>query len=226
MMFRNAVLGLLLANVLVFLWRIWLVPPDAESPAGIGPLSERALVLLRDTAPRPDAESIPASVDDGICTRLGPFADIEMADTVGRQLEGDKFVVRRTSKAGQIWVGYWVQLVDLKTAENAGQVVDRLIDSGLLDAYIFQTEPTINISLGVYRSRKGAERVAGLAREMGFGPEMTDRFQPGVEHWLTVESPIEQVLDRSDIAIGSTQILRTESIACEANAPVSAKIQP
>jgi hypothetical protein len=225
-MFRNILLGLLLANILLFAWQSWIVPPEAENPTGIGPVGERQLVLLRDASSRRGAETIIAGAGAEICTRLGPFADVEMADSVGQQLERDEFAVRRTSKAGQVWVGYWVQLVDLKTAENAARIVDRLIEAGMLDTYIFQTEPTINISLGVFRSRTGAERVSNLARGLDFAPEMSDRYQPGVEHWLTVKSTIDEVLDKSDLTIGSTQILRTESIDCNADGPVSARIQP
>ena len=41
-------------------------------------------------------------------------------------------------------------------------MVEQLIEGGLRDAYVFQTEPVINISLGVFRSRAGAERVIDL----------------------------------------------------------------
>lgn len=226
-MLRNVLLGLLLANLLLFAWQSWIVPPAVKDPTALrGQGGETQLVLLQEPTVRPGTEIVIAAAGAQICTRLGPFADVEMADSVGRQLERDEFSVRRTSKAGQVWVGYWVQLADLKTGENAARAVEKLIEAGLLDAYIFQTEPTIKISLGVFRSRKGAERVAGLARRQGFAPEMTDRHQPGVEHWLTVDSTIDVVLEQSDLAIGSTQILRTESVDCGADGPVSARIRP
>jgi hypothetical protein len=225
-MFRNILLGLLLANILLFAWQSWIVPPEAENPTGIVPVGERQLVLLRDASSRRGAETIIAGAGAEICTRLGPFADIEMADSVGQQLERDEFAVRRTSKAGQVWVGYWVQLVNLKTAANAAETVDRLINAGLVDAYIFQSEPTINISLGVFRGRKGADRVAGLARDLGLKPQTTDRFHPGVEHWLTVELQDGQKFDLGDIKISANSILRTENLACEAEAAVDARIAP
>ncbi len=226
-MLKNLVLALLLANILLLAWEQWVVPPDAVAPGDFGPgsfgaVGEQQLVLLNTPGSSPADR--PAAA--GQCTRIGPFADVEMADSVGEQLKSDAFAVRRTSQAGQIWVGYWVQLVDLKTPANAARIVDRLIVAGLLDAYIFQTEPVINISLGVFRSLKGAERVASLARNLGLVPEMTDRYQPGVEHWLTVNSEGEQLLSLSDVKLGSTQILRTEVVSCEGGPAVSARIQP
>lgn len=226
-MLKNVVLGLVLANILLFAWKSWVLPPDAADPAGIEPAGGQRLVLISDEPVVADpVPPSPVSPGDGRCTQIGPFADVEMAGSVARQLRTEDFEVRRTSKAGEIWVGYWVQLVDLKTAEKAGETVDRLIGGGLPDAYIFQTEPTINISLGVFRSRTGATRVARLAQELGFRPEMTDRFQPGVEHWLTVKSRPEAALSLSDIRLGSTQILRTETVDCDAKPAVNARIQP
>jgi len=227
---RNIALGLLLANILLLAWKSWVVPPDRVNPTRMSSAEGVQLVLLNGAADTADAPGVTDS-DDGSgdrrqCTRIGPFAEVDVADSVGRQLNAADFTVRRTSKVGEIWVGYWVQLVDLKTAKKAAETVDRLINAGLVDAYIFQTEPTINISLGVFRSRKGADRIAGLARELDLGPETTDRFHPGVEHWLTVEISGAQPFDLSDIELTSNQILRTESFPCGADAVVDARIRP
>ena len=148
---KNAVLALLLGNILVLAWQRWIVPD--ERSLAVGPGDGRELTLLAAVDPANTPPSGPG------CTRIGPFADMDMADSVGAQLESDQFKVRRTSQAGKVWVGYWVQLPDLKTADNAARIVERLNEAGLRDAYIFQTEPLINVSLGVFRSRKGAERV-------------------------------------------------------------------
>jgi hypothetical protein len=221
-MLKNIVLALLLANILLLAWKRWVVPPDAEFPDEFAVVAERQLVALNAPGRSP-AEQPP---EEGRCTRIGPFADVGMADSVGEQLESDAFEVSRMSQAGQIWAGYWVQLVDLKTPDAAARILDRLIVAGLRDAYVFQLKPVINISLGVFRSRKGAERVAGVARNLGLAPEMTDRFQPGVEHWLTVESRGEKALSLSNVKLGATQILRSEAIPCAGGPPVNARIQP
>lgn len=238
---RNIALGLLLANILLLAWKSWVVPPDVAHPARMSTDDGPQLVLLNDVAgtdnvtqDRASGDTIapgvaakgPGSGDRSRCSRIGPFAEVDVADSVGRQLNAADFTARRSSKVGEIWVGYWVQLVDLKTATKATETVDLLINAGLVDAYIFQTEPTINISLGVFRSRKGADRVAGLARELDLKPETTDRFHPGVEHWLTVEIPGGQEFSLSDIKISANSILRTENVPCEAGAVADARIQP
>jgi len=226
-MLRNIVLGLLLANILVFTWNRWVVPRDAAYPDRLGKVSEPQLVLLSDgSSPEVSVVSDSLTGDEDRCTRIGPFADVEVADSVAQQLSRINFKVRRTSKAGEVWVGYWVQLIDLKTPDNARQALNRLTKAGLVDAYIFQTEPTINISLGLFRARKGADRVAGLAQDLDLNPETTDRFQPGIEHWLTVELDAAQTLDLRDIELTTAQILRTEQVLCDSASVVDARIEP
>jgi len=236
---RNIALGLLLANLLLLAWKSWVVPPDLVNPARISADEGAQLVLVNqatgaEEAAAPDTAASAASTAKSAasqenqvqCTRIGPFAEVDVADSVSQQLKAADFLVSRTSKVGEIWVGYWVQLVDLKTAAKAAAMVDRLINAGLVDAYVFQSEPTISISLGVFRSRKGADRVAGMARDMGLKPETTDRFHPGVEHWLTVKIQNGRKFSLSDIKIATNSILRTESLPCEADAVVDARIQP
>jgi hypothetical protein len=226
-MLRNIVLALLLANILVFTWNRWVVPPDAEYPDRLGDVSEPQLVLLSDgSSPEVVVASDPGSEDGDRCRRIGPFADIGVADSVAQQLSRIDFKVRRTSKAGEVWVGYWVQLIDLKTLDKARQALNRLTKAGLVDAYIFQTEPTINVSLGLFRERRGADRVASLAQDLGLNPETTDRFQPGIEHWLTVELEAAQTLELSEIEFTTAQIMRTENVLCDSASVVDARIQP
>jgi hypothetical protein len=233
---RNIALGLLLANLLLLAWKSWVVPPDLVNPARMSAGEGAQLVLVNratgaEEAAAPgtaasaamDASATSSAAGRGNqmqCTRIGPFSEVDVADSVSQQLKAADFVVSRTSKVGEIWVGYWVQLVDLKTAAKAAAMVDRLINAGLVDAYVFQSEPTISISLGVFRSRKGADRVAGMARDMGLRPETTDRFHPGVEHWLTVKIQNSRKFSLSDIKIATNSILRTESLPCEADAVV------
>lgn len=219
-MLRNMVLGLVLANVLLLAWQSWVVPRDALNPYSLGSSREPQLAAIGET--RAAAEQVREETQQ--CIRLGPFADVDTAESVRQQLEGRDFSVHRTSEIGEIWVGFWVQLGNLETVAEAAVTVDRLIDAGLVDAYVFQTEPTINISLGVFRGRKGADRVAGVARNLGLKPQMTDRFQSGVEHWLTIESVGDPIPSLGDIRITSNRILRTESVPCGGDAVVDARI--
>ena len=225
---RNIILGLVLANVLLLAWKRWVVPPDAVWPDKIGSGSDTQLVLanpdkdsgdpvISDPAPaagQPEPQAPERFADRARCARLGPFADSDTADSVAQQLRGRGFSVSRVSAQGDIWVGHWVQLLDLKTEQNARKTVDRLVDAGLLDTYIVQTEPTYNVSLGVFRGRKGADRVSNLARDLGLNPQTMDRFREGTQHWIKVRFSDGQTLDLQDLRLDTRQILRTEDVLC------------
>jgi hypothetical protein len=225
---RNIILGLVLANVLLLAWKRWVVPPDVVWPESRGFASDPQLVLVNSgkgddesgkSAPEPAAAqpqpgALTGSPDRSRCARVGPFADGSTADSIAQQLVDRGFSVSRTSAQGDIWVGHWVQLLDLKTEQNARQAVDRLVDAGLLDTYIVQAEPTYNVSLGVFRGRKGAERVSNLARGLGMNPETMDRFREGTQHWIKVRFRDGQTLDLQDLRLDTRRILRTEDVPC------------
>lgn len=219
---RNIILGLLLANVLLLAWKRWVVPPDTAWPERLGSESGAQLVLAKSGNFAPDpagaqTQTVPGNLDRARCARIGPFTDADTADSIAQQLGGRGFSVGRTSAKGDIWVGYWVQLMDLKTAQDAREAVDRLVDAGLLDTYIVQTEPTYNVSLGVFRGRKGAERVSNLARGLGMNPQMMDRFSEGIQHWIKVRFREDQTLNLQDLRLDTRQILRAEDTPCVAD---------
>jgi hypothetical protein len=225
---RNIVFGLVLANVLLVAWKRWIVPPDAAWPESLGSSRDPQLVLansgkgadesgqfeLHPAAVQPDPQALPSSAARSRCSRIGPFAESGSADSIVKQLGDRGFRVSRTSDQGDIWVGHWVQLLDLKTERDARQAVDQLVDAGLLDTYIVQTEPTYSVSLGVFRGRKGADRVSSLARGLGMNPQTMDRFRLGTQHWIKVRFREDQALDLQDLRLDTRQILRSEHVLC------------
>lgn len=227
---RNIILFLVLANVLLLAWERWVTPPDVAWPERLASSGEPQLVLANpkktpavpgsagNSAPEP--ERSPAVTAARRCVRIGPFAEAGTADSIAQQLDERGFNTSRTSEPGDVWVGHWVQLVDLENEQVARDTVNRLVDAGLLDTYIVQTEPTYNISLGVFRGRKGADRVRDLARGLGFKPETTDRFRQGTQHWINVQLADGQAFDLADIKLDRRPIIRTEDVACAAEEAV------
>jgi hypothetical protein len=121
-------------------------------------------------------------------------------------------------ETGDIWIGHWVQVTDMQTSAKAKQAVERLVEAGLNDAYIVRSDPTIDISLGVFRGEAGASRVEKIARDAGLKPDRTDRFRPGTQHWVSVELLGNEALDLTDLQLPSSRILRTETVACRSTA--------
>ena len=99
------------------------------------------------------------------------------------------------------------------TAETARQ---RLVAGGLADAYLMQDGAEPMISLGVFRDRSRADRVASAARTLGFMVTMRDRYRPAVEQWLLIRPRPDQAPEMADLSLAGDRIMRTESAPCDA----------
>jgi len=217
-MLRNLIMGLLLANLLLLAWGRWIVAPDVTDPRAFGEVTEAQLVLIERVG-RNDGGGSSSGQEGAHCFRLGPFASADAAAGVDSRLSARGLPVSLTSESGRIWVGHWVQLLDLLSEEVARQAVRKLISGGIGDAYISSHAPTIDISLGVFRGRQGADDVIRLASDLGYPVEATDRFRDGIEYWVEVEMPADQPPDLADLSLanlmsGEAQIIRVEERLC------------
>ena len=102
----------------------------------------------------------------------------------------------------------------MASREEADRIVARLAAGGLPDAYVLQTSPPYSISLGVFRDRERAEKVAAVATNLGFRPQTTDRYRAGLQYWLSVALPPGQALPMNELGRESGQILRAEPVPC------------
>jgi len=217
-MMRNLIMGLLLANLLVLAWGRWIVAPDVDDPGALEGATEARLVLIERAGRVEVARGIPEPEGER-CYRLGPFPSDMAAAGVGDRLSARGLPVERKSESGPIWVGHWVQLLDLASDREARLAVDRLVNGGISDAYIYNRDLTIDISLGVFRGRAGADNVIRVARGLGYQVEMTDRFRDGIAWWVEVRTPADQPPDLADLPVaqsqsGEAQIIRVEERSC------------
>ena len=227
---RNIILPLILANLLVLAWERWISPEEVADPrsfpARSGQGRDAQLVLFSSAgvaaapAPAPATEKpeLTPVIDVQRCERIGPFDSPEPASSIAQQLGRRGLTVDLLPETGDIWVGQWVQITEMESGAKARQAVERLVKAGLNDAYIVRTEPTIDISLGVFRGQAGAERVMRIARSAGLEPMSTDRYRTGTQHWVNVELHRGQALDLTDLQLQWSQILRTETVACRPTA--------
>jgi len=223
-MLRNLILGLLLANLLLLAWGRWIVAPDVADPRAFGDATSPQLVLL-ERAARTDVTGGMSTEKRARCFRLGPFSSAAAAAVVGSSLSARDLPVNRYRESGQVWVGHWVQVLDLSSVAVARQTVKALANGGIADAYISSREPTVNISLGVYRGRRGADDVIQLARDLGYTAVATDRFRDGIQHWVEVATPANQPPDLANLHLAvqtaagapsiNAQIVRMEELPCQ-----------
>jgi hypothetical protein len=221
---RNLFLALLLANLLFLAWRYWVAPGEVPAAVllapgkeptlqafGRGPAADPRIAASASPGGRSPRSAVPA---DSGCMRIGPLAEGVLAQRLGARLSREGFDATTQAQEGQIWVGHWVQLESFATREEADRVVARLTGGGLPDVYVLQASPPFSISLGVFRDRAKAEKVAAIARNLGFRPKTNDRFRPGTQYWVSVVVPPGRTLPLQALGQESGQILRAEPARC------------
>jgi len=184
------------------------MPPPAEDPYALGDARSPQLALL---APEPPgaAQTVVAG-----CFRIGPFEDPGVSREVADRLAADNLGVFRYSESGEIWVGHWVQVIDLDGRDEAEAALDRLSEVGRSDAYIVRGDEGYRISLGVFRSLDGAESVANEAVRAGLTTLTTDRFRTGTKYWLLVDERAGALPDLAALGLSGQDILRSEPAPC------------
>jgi len=206
---RNLFLLLLLANLLLLAWQRWVMPPPAADAYALDGDRSPQLALLVPTAP-------PAAVeqDTAGCVRIGPFEDPAVSREAADRLTAEDLDVFRYSESGEVWVGHWVQVIDLDNRDEAEAALDRLAKVGRSDAYIVRGEDGYRISLGVFRSMDGADSVANQAVRAGLTTLTTDRFRAGTEYWLLVDERAGALPDLAALGLSGEDILRSEPAPC------------
>ena len=207
-MLRNLVLCLVLANVLVWAWQRWIVPPEAADALALQASRAPELVLL-SPAPGSMTDGSPAN-----CLRVGPFAAAGDAEQGAAQIAARGLPTALEAESVEIWVGHWVQVPELGSRSAASGAREELVAAGLGDAYVVRTDGGFKISLGVFRDLDRAERVARIARGAGFNAITTDRTRDGEEFWLLVGPMAGAGLDLAGLEPAGDRILRSEVVAC------------
>ena len=211
---RNICLLLLLLNLMVLAYQRWILQPADNAQAST---VNQDIPWLQLADPKPDAATDRKSevaAAQSRCSRLGPFASKDDAQTVQRELLKRGALVEQSSDQGDVWVGHWVQVRDQGSRAKAEVARDALVAENI-DTYILPGEDSFALSLGIYRKRSSAEGVLRRARQLGYSSIMVDRFQPGTIFWLQVTMPDGGALQPGEFQSDSGQILRTELIACE-----------
>ncbi len=216
----NLFLSLVLANLLLAAWQLWVeplppVPVIGDDLAlfgnGTGPVPRSA---PGQAAPAVASDVAAAAVAAGACFRLGPLPDSTAAQQAARSLADRGIDATPIARDAQLWLGHWVQISGFESVAAAENARERLVTGGIADALLMQDGPQPMISLGVFRDRNRADRVASAARQLGFAVAMRDRYRPGVEQWLLVEPRSGQTLAPADLSLPGDRIMRAEPAPC------------
>ena len=222
---RNVLLTLVLANLLLLAWQFWVDPaPPVPSVTGPGSLvlfsagagrTAGAPLASQTGAPIPEP-GIAAAPPPGTCLRVGPLPNAAAAQQAGERLVVRGIDAIPIARDTQLWLGHWVQIGGFASVPAAETARPRLVAGGLADAYLMQDGTQPMISLGVFRDRGRADRIARAARTLGFEVSMRDRYRPAVEQWLLIRPRPDQKPGPLDLSLAGDRIMRIESAPCEA----------
>jgi hypothetical protein len=233
---RAVCLILILANALFFSWAQ--LVDVRGSTLDRAPVANAAppprIVLAREVAttpevrekkkPAPRAESAPPSSKPVVaargnalgCSTVGPFADLADASQAQAALRSSNFEPRQRLEQGELWVGYWVSVQNLKTREDAEDAIESLREGGITDVYLMPGgDPANVLSLGVFSDYQRAQRRSDEVRALGLEPRIDDRKREGTVYWIDVDlTEAGKVIDTTLFQSDPGKIMRLEVRDC------------
>jgi hypothetical protein len=221
---RAFFLLLLLANILFLAWTRWVAPAPVvagrPTPASAGAGSIRLVSeapLAAELSSAVQGTGLADVTAGGLaCVSGGPFLDQAAAGQAASRLERLGFTSRQRASRDDVWVGQWVRVENLATAEDAANALAALKAAGIADAYVLADEPPGNVvSLGVFADPAKAAEASAAAQKAGFTTLTEDRFQQADVFWLDVDRQANEGLPGLEVFQGEgAQPTRVELRPC------------
>ncbi len=223
---KNLLLILLLANILYF---VWVMFADNGSEPGIAIVSEADLGPPLDVTANRDAEaaaSVGAVLGSGepsdlaalvgrACVTLGPFRSSEDADRANTEYAGEGMRTALRSGQGQIFVGHSVQVQDVPTRTEGRDMLGRLHEGGLSDAFLVGNEEDgLSISLGIFGNQSNAERVELQAKSIGFDVSVSPMTRDAPVFFVDIGLPPGKGAGAIVDKYGEERVLLREAATC------------
>jgi hypothetical protein len=183
---------LLLLNLLFLAWARWIgAPATVQGHATPASDDRQAIRLLRESPAAGDAGRASGGIVGGssvTCVSGGPFLDRMAAEQAAQRLGQLGFASRLRQSRDDIWVGQWVRVENLATADDASNVIAALEAAGIDDAYALTDEGPGNVvSLGVFSDPARAAEVAALAARIGLATRAIPRVRAEDVFWIDVD---------------------------------------
>ena len=221
---KNLLLLLLLANALYFLWGLY----QEDSPGtGVAIIDESALgPPLEVKTSRDRGGTAGAVLGSGrlsdleaiagrSCVTIGPFKVSNDADSAALLHSSQGMTSRVRSTQGQIFVGHWVQIRNIADEATAGEMLDKLGEGGLEDAYLVRTEDEgLKISLGLFGDLEGAEKIELQARSLDLPADIAPRMAERTVFYVDVALPPGRGAGAIVEKYGEEQVLLRELATC------------
>lgn len=223
---RNLLLLLLLANILYFMWER--IMDDGEEP-GVAVVTEEQLgpPLELAEAPRPEAAtsvgamlgagrpSELAAVTGRSCVSIGAFRESGDAEAALADYEAQDMQASLRATQGELFVGHWVQIRNIANRRTADEMLEKLHDGGLSEAYMVRSDDEgIKISLGLFGDMSGAERTELQAKSMGLPADITPRMREATVFYVDIGLPPGRGAGSMIGKYGEDRVLLRDAATC------------
>jgi hypothetical protein len=223
---KNLLLLLLLANILYFLWGMFV--PEERQPgtaiveeADLGP----SLEVTTDRAAN-DVSDLGTALGSGglselraivgrSCVTIGPLKERTEADTavLAYSSEGMKSSLR--SRQAEVFVGHWVQIRNVKNNSTAKKMLAKLGEGGLTDAYVVRTDDEgLKISLGLFGDLDRAEKIELQARSLDLPADIKPRTADRTVFYVDIALPPGHGAGAIVAKYGEDQVLLRDAATC------------
>ena len=195
---RNLLMLLLLANILYFIWGLFMdAPPETGvavvDESELGPPLEVSRTIVTEAATSVGAvlgsgkPSDLAAVVGRSCVTIGPFKTNTDADGVLAEYEREGMRASVRTLQGQVFVGHWVQIRDIPDRETGNAILEKLKAGGLGDAYLVQSDDEgLKISLGLFGEMSRAERIELQAKSLDLPADITPRTREATVFFVDI----------------------------------------
>ncbi len=223
---KNLLLLLLLANILYFIWGIFVDTPvetgvSVVNESDMGPALDISNTKIAEAATSVGAvlgagqPSDLAAVVGRSCVTLGPFKTATEADGALGDYEDQGMRAAVRSTQGQIFVGHWVQIRNIESRAEGNSILKKLKEGGLGDAYLVPTDDEgLKISLGLFGEMSRAERVELQAKSLDLAADITPRMREGAVFFVDIGLPPGKGAGNMIEKYGEERVLLRDAATC------------
>ena len=198
---KNLLLLLILANILYFMWGLF----AAEDPQpGVAVVAESDLGPPLDVTTGQAGDTVasvgavlgsgePSDLEAVVgrsCVTIGPFKVVGDADSAVLEYTNEGMRAAKRLGKAQVFIGHSVQVEDVESRAAGREMLKKLGDQGLNDAFIVgNDEIGYAIALGIFGQLENAEKVELQARSAGFEVEVAPMMRDADVFFVDIGLP-------------------------------------
>jgi len=185
-----------------------------EPPAGVSPDADFPADERTAQAPEPQ-EQPQATAPAAVCLSVGPFGAAETGEEVLARVRGLGSDAELRTSTEEVFLGYWVQIRNIPSRQEANRQMAVLQEAGFDDAYpVPEDDGERTISLGLFSDSERAERLRAQAAELGLEPEVVSQTREADTWWVDVRLDPDQDADDFAGALGVDNIVTGPDAVC------------